>query len=66
MDALNFLRELLCSILLSTLFHMLVALKVKGRWPEVVLQRGYLKRIARASKAIVNTFAKFAAEVAWS
>ena len=67
MDALNFLRELLCFISLSTLFQMLVALKVKVRWPEAVLQRpGHLKRIALASKAIVNTFAKFAAEVAWS
>ena len=40
MNALNFLRELLCFILLSTLFQMLVALKLKVRWPEEVLQRG--------------------------
>ena len=40
MDALNFLRELLCFILLSRLFQMLVAPKVKVRWPKAVLKRG--------------------------
>ena len=36
MDALNFVRELLFFkfILLSRLLQMLVALKVKVRWPE--------------------------------
>ena len=40
MDALNFLRELLCFILLSRLFKMLVAPKGKVRWSEAVLKRG--------------------------
>ena len=41
MDALNFVRELLFFkfILLSRLLQMLVALKVKVRWPEAVLKR---------------------------
>ena len=53
MDALNFLRELLCSILSSWLFLMLVALTLKVRWPEAVLKGG----LALASKAIVYSTA---------
>ena len=71
MDALNFLRQMLCFILLSRLFQMVVPRKVKVRWPKAVssfFKKGCLKRIAVASKPIVyiRAFAKFAAEVAWS
>ena len=38
---------------LRRLFQMFVALNVKVRWPDAVVKRGYLKRIALASKAIL-------------
>ena len=65
MDALNFLRELLSFILSSRLFQMLVALKVKARWLEVVSKKGYWNRITLASKVIVyiRAFTKFSAEL---
>ena len=62
MDALNFVRELLFFkfILLSRLLQMIVALKVKVRWPEAVLKMGIL---SESRLRVKRYFAKFAAEV---
>ena len=64
MDALNFLRELLCFILRLYCYldrsKCLVALMGKVRWPEAVFKRGIL---SESRLRVKRYFAKFAAEV---